>query len=202
MFDPTTPDETLMAYCQKGDESAFREIFRRHKRGVYNYIYRYTNNAEDSEEIFQEVFIKLHRATPTYLPTAKFTTWLFTIVRNLCIDNHRKKRIRHNVSLDDTDEDSRRPLYDVIQSEEPSPDNKSSDQEISRLLEAALERINEDQKEVFLMREKSGLKFEEIAEMIGVSVNTVKSRMRYAMENLKKYLVKSGYKDLNPKNNR
>jgi len=202
MFDLTIPDETLMAYYQKGDEKAFAELFRRHKRGVYNFIYRYTNNSEETEEIFQDVFIKLHRASPTYIPSAKFSTWLFTIVRNLCIDNHRKKRLRHNVSLDDTDDDTARPLYDVIPSEETSPDDRSSDQEISRVLAAALEQINEDQKEVFLMREKSGLKFEEIAEVIGVSVNTVKSRMRYALENLKKYLEKSGYKDLNPKSDR
>ncbi|MFO1519707.1 MAG: RNA polymerase sigma factor [bacterium] len=191
-------DELLMEYYQKGDQTAFRELFRRHKKGVYNYIYRYTNNSEESEEIFQDVFIKLHRASPTYLPTAKFSTWLFTIVRNLCIDSHRKRRLRHNVSLDDYEENETRPLYEVIASEERSPDNRSSDSEIGKILDEALSQINEDQREVFLMREKTGLKFEEIAETIGVSVNTVKSRMRYALENLKKYLEKSGYKELNP----
>jgi len=199
MFDPSVQDEILMEFYQNGNEKAFEEIFRRHKKGVYNYIYRYTGNQEDTEEIFQDVFIKLHRASPDYKPTAKFTTWLFTIVRNLCIDNHRKKRLRHNVSLDDTEEDTARPLHEVLASPEPAPESLSSDSEIGRVLEGILSKINEDQREVFLMRERAGLKFEEIAEVVGVSVNTVKSRMRYAMENLKKSLEKSGYKDLNPK---
>lgn len=202
MIDSNTSDECLMEFYQKGDEEAFRELFRRHKKGVYNYIYRYTNSSEESEEIFQDVFIKLHRASPNYIPTAKFTTWLFTIVRNLCIDSHRKRRLRRNVSLDDYEEGATRPLYEVIASDDPAPDSRSSDAEIGKILEEALSRINEDQREVFLMREKTGLKFEEIAEVVGVSVNTVKSRMRYALESLKKCLEKSGYKELNPKRNR
>jgi RNA polymerase sigma-70 factor (ECF subfamily) len=97
------------------------------------------------------------------------------------------------------EDENARPLHDVLASEEPAPDSQSSDREIGKVLEEALSRINEDQKEVFLMREKVGLKFEEIAEVVGVSVNTVKSRMRYALENLKKSLEKSGYKELNPR---
>lgn len=191
-------DEELMAQYQKGDESAFQQLLTRHKRGVYGYILRYTGNEQESEEVFQDVFIKMHRAAPNWVPAAKFSTWLYTIVRNLCIDVHRKKRIRRTLSLDATAEGEDRSLHDVLASEDPSPDSQSSDAEIAKVLEAALARINPDQREVFLMREKNGLKFEEIAEVLKVSVNTVKSRMRYACETLKKILEKSGYKDLNP----
>lgn len=198
-MDYSLSDEVLMKQYQKGDLSVFAQLFQRYKNGVYNYIYRYVGNKEESEEVFQEVFIKFHRAAPMWQPTAKFSTWLYTIVRNLCIDTHRKKRLRHHLSLDDHEGgENSRPLYEVIASEEPSPDAKSSDLEIGRVLETALQQINKDQREVFLMREKAGLKFEEIAQVIGVSVNTVKSRMRYALENLKKVLEKSGFKDLNP----
>ena len=191
-------DEELMAQYQKGDESAFQEIFKRHKRGIYGYILRYTGNEQESEEVFQDVFIKMHRAAPHWVPAAKLSTWLYTIVGNLCTDVHRKKRIRHTVSLDDNDDGEDRSLYDVIASEEPRPDSQSSDAEIGKVLEKALAKINPDQREVFLLREKNGFKFEEIAEVLGVSVNTVKSRMRYALESLKKILEKSGFKDLNP----
>lgn len=191
-------DENLMALFQKGEKGAYEELYRRHKKSVYNYIVRYTGSEEESEELFQEVFIKIHRAAATYQPTAKFTTWLFTIVRNVCIDSHRRRRLRQTVSLDECAEDQTRSLYDVIASEEPTPDSKSSDLEIGRILENALSQINADQREIFLMREKSGLKFEEIAEVLSISVNTAKSRMRYALEALKKYLGKSGYKDLEP----
>lgn len=191
-------DEELMAQYQKGEESAFQQLFSRHKRGVYGYILRYTRNEQESEEIFQDAFIKMHRAAPTWIPSAKFSTWLYTIVRNLCIDAHRKKKIRRTISLDEKGEDDERSLYDVVASDDPSPDSQTSDLEIGKVLEAALAKINPDQREVFLLREKSGLKFEEIAEVLGVSVNTVKSRMRYALETLKKILEKSGYKELNP----
>lgn len=199
MIDSEITDEELMAMYQKGDESSFQKLFARHKRGVYGYILRYTRNEQESEEVFQDVFIKMHRAAPNWLPTAKFTTWLYTIVRNLCIDVYRKKKIRKTVSLDDTGTgDDERSLHDVLASEEAAPEAQSSDSEIGKVLEAALAKINPDQREVFLLREKSGLKFEEIAEVLGVSINTVKSRMRYALETLRKILEKSGYKELNP----
>lgn len=202
MDDSQISDEELMVQYQQGDQLAFQSLFVRHKRGVYGYILRHTRSEQESEEIFQDVFIKLHRAAPNWLPTAKFTTWLYTIVRNLCIDVHRKKKNRKTVSLDDNDGGEDRSLYDVIASDAPSPDSQSSDTEIGKVLEGALAKINADQKEVFLLREKNGLKFEEIAEVLGVSINTVKSRMRYAIENLKKCLEKSGFKDLNPNNDR
>ncbi len=198
MVELKTPDEALMKAYQEGDNKAFFELFSRHKNSVYSYIYRYTNNSEESEEIFQEVFIKLHRASPNYEPTAKFTTWLFTIVRNLCIDAHRKRKIRKNLSLDYQSDEEGRSFHDVIPSNDFGPDEKSADAEIGKILENALQQINADQREVFLMREKLGFKFEEIAQTLGVSVNTVKSRMRYALESLKKLLEKSGFKDLNP----
>ncbi len=192
-------DEALMARYQQGDQTAFRELFERHKKGVYNYIFRFTGSTEESQEAFQEVFVKLHRAALSYEPTAKFTTWLFTIVRNLCIDHYRRKKLRRHVSLDETrGEGDDFSLYDVTASDDPAPEDQSSDREIARVLQSALLEINEDQREVFLMREKQGLKFEEIAEVLQVSINTVKSRMRYAMEALRKYLIKSGYADLDP----
>ena len=192
-------DEEVMRAYQQGQAIAFEEIFRRYKKSVFSYILRYTGNQQDSEEIFQHVFVKMHRATPTWQPTAKFSTWLFTIVRNLCIDHHRKQRLRKNISMDDTfGEDSDRTLHDTLAFEGSGADEKNSDAQIRQILEEALKTINDDQREVFLMREKSGLKFEEIAEVLGVSVNTVKSRMRYAMEALRKYIEKSRFKELNP----
>ena len=202
MLIQTTSDEELMLSFQRGEVKSFEELYLRHKKPVYNYIVRYTNSPDESEEVFQEVFIKLHRAAPSYVPTAKFTTWLYTIVRNLCIDHHRKKIIRPTISMDETYEDGSTSLRDRLASEDPAQDALNSDLEISKILEEALTHINEDQREVFLLREKSGLKFEEIAETLNVSVNTVKSRMRYALESLRKYLEKSGLKELNPKNNR
>jgi RNA polymerase sigma-70 factor (ECF subfamily) len=153
-------------------------------------------NRETAEEVFQEAFIKVHQAADRYTPNGKFTTWLYTIVRNLCVDTFRRKKIREAVSLDDRGEEGERSLGDSIAGENIPADIQSSANEIEMVLEKALAKLNEDQREVFLLREKEGFKFEEIAEMTGVSVNTVKSRMRYALEALRRVLRQSKYREL------
>jgi len=185
-----------MLAFQGGEVRAFEELVQRHKHGVFNFIYRFLGNRETAEEVFQESFIKIHQAADRYIPNGKFSTWLYTIVRNLCVDTFRRKKIREAVSLDDRKDDDDRSLGDSIASNQVPADILSSAREIEGALEMALVKLNEDQKEVFLLREREGLKFEEIAEITGVSVNTVKSRMRYALESLKRALRQSKYREL------
>jgi RNA polymerase sigma-70 factor (ECF subfamily) len=189
-------DEELMLDFQRGDVGAFEEILKRHRHGVFNFIFRFLGNRETAEEVFQEVFIKLHRAADRYQPNGKFSTWLYTITRNQCVDTFRRRRLRDAISLDSSAREDGTPLGDTIPSGDIPPDVLSSAHEIQTVLELALEKLNADQREVFLLREKEGFKFEEIAEMTGVSVNTVKSRMRYALEGLKRTLKKSRFREL------
>lgn len=188
-------DEALMHQFQHGDAGAFETLYLRHKKSVYSYILRYTGSEQDTHELFQEVFIKIHKAAPTYEPTAKFMTWMFTIVRNLCIDHYRRQRLRHHASMDENYEDGFS-LHETVAAEGPNAESQSSYQELAGILEKALAKINTDQREVFLMREQQGLKFEEIALVLEISVNTAKSRMRYALEALRKFLKKSSFKEL------
>ncbi len=189
-------DEELMLAFQQGDLKAYEELVRRHRHGVYNFIYRFLGNPETAEEVFQEVFIKIHKASARYAPNGKFTTWLYTITRNQCVDTFRRNRIREAMSLETptNGEDSR--LGDRIASDNIPQDVLSSARQIEAVLGEALARLNEDQREVFLLREKQGFKFEEIASMTGVSVNTVKSRMRYALDGLRRTLKQSKYREL------
>lgn len=189
-------DEELMLDFQKGDVRAFEEILKRHRHGVFNFILRFLGNRETAEEVFQEVFIKIHKAADRYLPNGKFSTWLYTITRNQCVDTFRRLKLRETLSLDNGGKEDEIKLVDTIASDTVPPDILSSAHEIQTVLEFALEKLNVDQREVFLLREKEGFKFEEIAEMTGVSVNTVKSRMRYALEGLKKTLKKSRFREL------
>lgn len=193
---PKRSDEDLMLAFQAGEVRAFEELIRRHQGGVFNFIYRFLGNREIAEEVFQESFIKVHQAADRYAPNGKFSTWLYTIVRNLCVDTFRRKKIRETMSLDARKDDDDRSLADGIASDTIPADILSSAREIEHALELALAKLNEDQREVFLLREKEGLKFEEIAEVTGVSVNTVKSRMRYALEALKRALKQSRYREL------
>ena len=190
-------DEELMLAFQRGEVRAFEELFKRHRHGVYNFIYRFLGNKETAEEVFQEAFIKLHQAAQRYEPNGKFSTWLYTIVRNLCVDTFRRKKIREAVSLDEKREEGERSLGDTIaDASDIAADVLSSARQIEEALQMALLKLNDDQREVFLLREKEELKFEEIAEITGVSVNTVKSRMRYALDSLKRVLRQSRYREL------
>lgn len=189
-------DEELMLEFQKGDVRAYEELMKRHRNGVYNFIYRFLGNKETAEEVFQEVFIKIYKAAQKYTPNGKFTTWLYTITRNQCVDTFRRNKIRESLSLDGNGRDEETKLSDTVPSEDIPPDVLSSAHEIEGVLEMALKKLNDDQREVFLLREKQGFKFEEIAEMTGVSVNTVKSRMRYALEGLRRMLKQSRYREL------
>jgi RNA polymerase sigma-70 factor (ECF subfamily) len=189
-------DEELMLAFQKGEVAAFEELVRRHQNGVFNFIYRFFNNREIAEEVFQEAFIKLHRAVERYEPKGKFSTWLYTIVRNQCVDTFRRRKIRQAISLDGKIDEDDRSLLDSIPDESIPSDVLSSAKEIEEILAFALSKLNADQREVFLLREREELKFEEIAEITGVSVNTVKSRMRYALETLRRVLKQSKYREL------
>ena len=193
---PKRSDEELMVAFQGGESPAFEELLKRHQNGVYNFIYRFLGNRETAEEVFQEAFFKVHQAADRYLPNGKFTTWLYTIVRNLCVDTFRRKKIRLTVSLDERRDEGESTLGDKIAGDDIPADILSSAHQIQGALETALAKLNDDQREVFLLREKEGFKFEEIADMTGVSVNTVKSRMRYALEGLRRALKQSKYREL------
>ncbi len=187
-------DEELMLAYQKGDVRSFDLLITRYQREIYNFIYRFLNDAQGAEEAFQEVFERVLRSAASYSPQAKFSTWVYTIARNFCIDTFRKKKLRHNVSLEEplgSSDDTGR-LEDVLPDDAPKPDQEASAHDLENKLAEALSRINPDQRDVFLMRDQQGLQFDEIAEIIGVSVNTVKSRMRYALQALQEEFKKIG----------
>lgn len=191
-------DEELMLAYQKGNKEVFEELLGRHQNGIYNYLYRFLDQGENVEEAFQEVFIRVIKSSLSYTPTAKFTTWVYTIARNYCIDHSRKKRFRQTISLDQEiveEGDSYGTLGDRMKDDRPTPEEEFGALDFSRKLQIALDRINPDQREVFLLREKSGLPFDEIATVVNASVNTVKSRMRYALAALQIELKKLGILD-------
>ncbi len=188
------PDETLMAMYAKGTTEAFEVLLKRHERGIFNFILRSVNNRSRAEDLTQDVFFRVIRSAPKYQTSAKFTTWLYTIARNICIDQSRRKAGKLEVSADKpigrSDGDGKgRTLLDAVAA--PSATSGGVEvikQEFRDRLKRALEELPEEQREVFVLREVSGLKFREIADVVGVPENTVKSRMRYALETLRGHM--------------
>jgi RNA polymerase sigma-70 factor (ECF subfamily) len=189
-------DEVLMVAYQKGDVRAFEILLTRHRRPVFNFILRYVGLRETAEDLMQETFLRVIKGAEAYQRQAKFTTWLYTIARNLCVDQSRRAKHRKAQSLDAPMNSSAESgtLLDVIPANEIASDRQTVNKELHLKMEAALSRLSEEQREVFLMREFLDMPFKDIAQVVGVPENTVKSRMRYALEKLR--LELDEYKDM------
>lgn len=191
-----TPDEDLMVQYQQGEVRAFEVLLTRHKKPVFNFILRYVGDRETAEDLLQETFMRVIKGADAYKRQAKFTTWLYTIARNLCVDQTRRRKHRRHASLDapmSASEESGT-LLDVIPGSEMASDRKSVNKELHETMQRAIGSLSEEQREVFLMREFLDMPFKQIADVVGVPENTVKSRMRYALEKLR--LELDEYKDL------
>jgi len=183
-----------MLLYQKGDERAFEVLYWRHQRGIFNFICHFIGESGNyAEELFQDVFLKVVKSSKRYKPTAKFTTWLYQIARNGCIDHFRKMKHRKTTSLSQPiDSEEEMVLESTITNNNPTPEQTARTSEISEILKKAISTLSEEQREVFLMREDLDLSFAEISELIGCPINTAKSRMRYALEHLRKTLELQG----------
>jgi RNA polymerase sigma-70 factor (ECF subfamily) len=184
-------DEELMQLYQRGEEYAFEVLYWRHQHGVYHFIRHFIGEGESyTEELLQDVFMKVVKSSTRYEPTAKFTTWLYQIVRNCCIDHLRKMKHRKTTSLSQpVHSDEEMVVESTIASVNPSPEKVAHNRELAEVLKRAIDTLPEEQREVFLMREDLNLSFAEISELAGCPVNTAKSRMRYALEHLRKKLA-------------
>jgi RNA polymerase sigma-70 factor (ECF subfamily) len=191
---PELTDEQLMLAFRTGDARAFDALVRRHRTPVFNFILRYTGHRARAEDLLQETWLKAVRGAPDYEPKARFTTWVYTIARNLCVDSARKESYRQTESLDapaGAEEDGRM-LAEVLPDGNASPDRAAHNSRLRPLLERALKGLPQEQREVFILREYSGIAFKDIATVTGVPENTVKSRMRYALDGLRKRLQELG----------
>lgn len=185
-----------MLAFKSGDARAFATLVQRHRGPVYNFILRYVGHRQRAEDVLQETWLKVVRNSSEWQPKARFTTWVYTIARNLCVDSARKESFRKTDSLDapaSADEGDGRSKGELVADEQgAAPDRAAFNVRLRPMLEKALEGLPAEQKEVFLLREYQGIGFKEIAEVTGVNENTVKSRMRYALETLRKRLAELG----------
>jgi RNA polymerase sigma-70 factor, ECF subfamily len=180
-------DERLMLRFQDGDARAFEALVRRHRTPVHSFLVRLTRDRARAEDLCQEVFLRVVKGAGDWQPRARFATWVYTLARNLAVDESRRQAFRRADPLDDPGHG--RP---EAASEAPSPDRVADGALLRPKLEAALSALPDEQREVFLLREYAGLRFAEIAEVTGTPENTVKSRMRYALEALREKLLALG----------
>jgi RNA polymerase sigma-70 factor (ECF subfamily) len=181
-----------MTAYQAGDLRAFERLLARHERPIWNFIRRFTSDGAAAEDLLQEVFLRVVKSAGEWRRTAKFSTWVYAIARNLCVDQSRRAVHRQASSLDGplrADPESTETLHDRLAAPQQLADAQASDRQAADRIDAAIAALPEDQREVFLLREVMELPFAEIAAVVGVSEPTVKSRMRYALEKLRQALI-------------
>ena len=183
----TETDEALMIRFQRGERAAFTQLVRRHQTGLYNFALRQLRIPSVAEDVVQEAFVRVVQNALEFKHEARFSTWAYTITRNLCIDQLRKRALRKHPSLDESkrgEEGDGPTLGEQTADSRANVERQATGSELKERIAAAVEELPDDQREVFLLRELSNLPFKEIAEITGVPENTVKSRMRYALERL------------------
>jgi RNA polymerase sigma-70 factor (ECF subfamily) len=187
VIEPNVSDEALMIRFQRGDRAAFSALVRRHQGPVFNFALRQLRLKSAAEDVVQDTFVRVVQNAAAFKHEARFTTWLYTIARNLCIDHMRKGALRKHPSLEESrpGADGDGPtLGEQLPDSKASVEREATGTELKAKIAAAVEELPDEQREVFLMREVANLPFKEIADITGVPENTVKSRMRYALERL------------------
>ena len=181
---PDARDEDLLLAYAAGDASAFDAIYARHKGGVYRFILRQCGHAGVADELFQDVWMNVIRARSSYTPSAKFTTWLYRIAHNRLID-HWRATGRVELVTAAADDDCEDPLDAIPGARTDEPEVRAGMRELSERLRDALATLPAVQREAFLLHQEGGLELTEIAALTGAGVETVKSRVRYALTKLR-----------------
>lgn len=182
-------DEVLMLRYKNGDIGAFELLLERYQQPLFAFVYRFCNNYHESQDLVQEVFLRLVRTAKNYEPRAKFSTYLYTFAHNCCIDHIRRGKKRKNVSMSDPiDAEEGLRVEDTMKDEKDSPEQSLHKKHFQEALQKAVGELPDEQREVFLLREQMNLPFEEIAKVVGCLPSTAKSRMRYALQSLRQKL--------------
>jgi RNA polymerase sigma-70 factor (ECF subfamily) len=180
-------DDALMRAFVAGDARAFETLFERHRRALFTYLVHQTGDASLAEDLFQEVFLRLIRGSAAYRP-GSFRAWLFTIARNAMTDDRRRTAVREDAPENEPASAPSAEPWEMTRAEPHDPVASSHAGELRAHIEAALRRLPEAQREVFLLRERAGLDLQRIAQVTGANLATVKSRMRYALAGLRRVL--------------
>jgi RNA polymerase sigma factor (sigma-70 family) len=172
-------DEDVMEYFQGGYEEAFAEIVNRYRDRIHHYIYRYTRNHLDCEDIVQETFFRVYRSKHSYERIARLSTWLYTIAGNLMRSHYKKSSRLKTTPIHDISSDLTEMELDLVDSA-PTPDLILEDSHMVHIVYKALDRLPPEFREIIVMRDIQNLTYEEIEEITGLPMGTVKSRINRA----------------------
>jgi RNA polymerase sigma-70 factor (ECF subfamily) len=178
-------DKQLIADYFMGDEKSLEVLIRRYLKPIYNFNFRFVGNSQDAEDITQEVFVKVWRNLKKFDKNKKFKSWIFTIAKNTCLDWQKKRRA---IPFSVLDSEGGSSFAENIKDPAPLPNELLEKKNITVVLNKALEALSPKYRMVLFLRYNDHFTFREIAEILGESLNTIKSRHRRGIALLKKLL--------------
>ena len=185
----TGTDEELVAQSIGGDADSFNELIHRWERPIYALAYRQIGREEDARDVCQETFLRAYRALKGFRGQAKFSSWLYRIALNLCRDWMRRERRTPVVQVpEDVD------VMDLAVAREPSEsiEDRVARHDLSRAVERAMALLPEEQRTAIVLKEYHGLTFQEIADLVGCPLSTVKTRLYQGLTVLRRELARTG----------
>lgn len=188
-------EKELILRAKNNDVAAFEQLISEHQTIVYNIALKIMGNEHDASDAAQEAFIKIFKNIKTFKGDSKFSTWVYKIAHNVCIDQLRKiKNItsKTSVSIDETYENSENPILNIVDSA-PTPEEHLINKEKSEMLKMAIDSLHPISRTAIILRDVNGMSYEEIAKIQNCSLGTVKSRIFRARMQLKEIISEQNY---------
>lgn len=180
--------DELIRRSLDGDNEAFARLVAIYQHKIYNIAYRFFNNSFDAQDVAQETLIKIYRALGSYQIGRSFGSWVYMITINTCRDLAKQRKRHPVVSLDDEEKVH---ISAVLSDDGPSPEKSYLDEEAEQLLKKMISELPEIYREVIILREIAGLRYEEISDGLQISLGTVKSRINRGRLLLREKILKS-----------
>lgn len=184
-------EQQLVLRAKSGDDEAFAQLMLDNEKRIYNLTLRMTGNPDDAMDLAQEAFLNAWRGLKFFKGDSSFSTWIYRLASNACIDHLRRQKRRQDISASmpvDEENDSQPDIPD----DRFRPEQELERQELRNAVSAGLEQLSDEHRQVLVMREINGLSYQEIADVLDLEAGTVKSRIARARNSLRKILLESG----------
>lgn len=192
-------EKGLLERAKAGDIAAFEQLIESYQKKIFNIALRMLGNYDDAGDLSQEVLIRIYKSIGSFKEQSSFSTWIYRITTNVCLDEIRKRKNRKIISLDEEIRLEDGEMKRQIESDEPSPEETAEAEDLKKIVNDAIGRLSEEHRIVIVLRDLQGLSYEEIAEVLKCPEGTVKSRInrgRQALKNIlasKRELLLDGY---------
>lgn len=181
-------EDLLIKRAQSGDIAAFEALIEAYEQKVFHIAYRMAGNLDDAADMAQEILLKIFRNVGKFKGESKFSTWVYRVATNTCLDELKKAKRKATYSLDEEFETGEGQLGVEVADTAPTPEQRVEGQEIRDAITEAISRLSEEHRQIIILRDINGLTYEEVADILDCSLGTVKSRISRAREQLRKIL--------------